>query len=113
MYAATIAGDHQVANYSVQLAHGKQLLLNRPKVMAIINLSSDSFSSQGRFLETQKAVDYACQAVADGADIIDIGAEPTNPSIHSPASEITELERLVPMLEALVPQIKVPIANQC
>ena len=79
-----------------------RLSLDRPLVMGIVNLTDDSFSDGGRYLEPAVAIDHARQLAAEGADILDLGAESTRPGA-APVSESEELDRLLPVLEALVP----------
>jgi dihydropteroate synthase len=68
--------------------------------MGIVNVTPDSFSDGGRFIEADKAVAAARQLVAEGADIIDIGAESTRPG-SLPVHEDDEWQRLEPVLHAL------------
>lgn len=71
-----------------------------PRIMAILNVTPDSFSDGGRFLAPEAAVDQAHQMVADGADILDIGGESTRPGAREvPAEE--EAARVVPVIKAL------------
>jgi dihydropteroate synthase len=75
----------------------------RPLVMGVLNVTPDSFSDGGRFLEPTVAIDHARQLVAEGADILDIGAESTRPYGGAvPVSLEDERERLVPILPAIV-----------
>src|SRR5712672_3264494 len=80
-----------------------RLLADRqPLVMGILNLTPDSFSDGGQFLDPERAVAHARAMVADGADIIDIGAESTRPyggAVRVSASE--ERRRLEPVLAAV------------
>jgi dihydropteroate synthase len=86
----------------IHLRFGEQTLdLSRPRVMGILNVTPDSFSDGGKFVDRTKALDHARTMVADGADIIDIGGESTRPGAL-PVSEDLELERVVPLVEALV-----------
>ena len=80
----------------------------KTKLVGIVNVTPDSFSDGGEYLDPQKAVEHAKQLVADGADIIDIGAESTKPYSKAVPSEI-QIERLKPVLERLH-DIKVPIS---
>ena len=85
----------------VDLRFGKdRISLARPLVMGILNVTPDSFSDGGLFLERERALAHARAMVADGADIIDIGGESTRPGA-SPVPESIELERVVPLVEAL------------
>lgn len=76
------------------------LPLDRPLLMGVVNVTPDSFSDGGAFLAPASAVAQAKRLLADGADIVDIGAESTRPGAQ-PVSEAVELERLLPVLEAL------------
>ncbi len=79
------------------------LALRRPVVVGILNVTPDSFSDGGTYLTPQAAISHAQQMVADGADIIDIGAESTRP--YGDAEAVTteeELRRLTTVLPAVV-----------
>ena len=78
-------------------------------VMAIINATPDSFSGDGIAGNPMLAGDLAAAAVANGADLIDIGAESTRPG-HRPLDEQDELVRLMPVLEAVASRVSVPIS---
>ena len=72
----------------------------RPLVMGILNVTPDSFSDGGRFFSLEFALSHAEQMIADGVDIIDIGAESSRPG--SPALSLSEeLDRLMPVIYAL------------
>ena len=77
------------------------LRLDRPLVMGIVNITPDSFSDGGRFLAREQAIAHARRLIADGADLIDLGGESTRPGAPSAALD-EELERVIPVLEALV-----------
>jgi len=85
-----------------------QLSLDRPLVMGILNVTPDSFSDGGQFTSPDLAVKHARQMIAEGADLIDLGAESTRPGAQS-VDPALELCRLMPVLEALVP-LGVPIS---
>jgi dihydropteroate synthase len=85
-----------------------QLSLDRPLVMGILNVTPDSFSDGGQFTSPDLAVKHARQMIAEGADLIDLGAESTRPGAQS-VDPALELRRLMPVLEALVP-LGVPIS---
>ena len=83
--------------------------LDRPRVMGILNVTPDSFSDGGRWRTTEDAVQQGLALVAEGADILDIGGESTRPgAAEVPADE--ELQRVVPVIEALARQTPVPIS---
>jgi dihydropteroate synthase len=68
--------------------------------MGVVNVTPDSFSDGGRFLDPEAAVSHARRLAAEGADILDIGGESTRPGA-APVSEQEELRRLLPVLEKL------------
>lgn len=76
------------------------LKFDRPKVMGIVNITPDSFSDGGRFLSPHQALEHAYRLIAEGADILDLGAESTRPGAR-PVSEQVELDRILPVLEKL------------
>jgi dihydropteroate synthase len=78
-------------------------------VMGIVNVTPDSFFDGGRFLDAPAAVAHALQLVEQGAEIIDIGGESTRPGAL-PVSEAEELRRVMPAIEQLAGQVKVPIS---
>ena len=72
----------------------------RTRIMGILNVTPDSFSDGGRYLNIDQAIDYAHQMIEDGADIIDIGGESSRPgALPVPTDE--ELARVLPVIEAL------------
>jgi dihydropteroate synthase len=78
-------------------------------IMGIVNVTPDSFSDGGKFFGTQAAVAHALELVAQGAGILDIGGESTRPNA-APVSEAEEIRRVVPVIEQLAGQVKVPIS---
>jgi dihydropteroate synthase len=86
-----------------------QLNLNRPHVMGIINVTPDSFSDGGQFVSINLAVEQALKLIAEGADILDVGGESTRPGAH-PVSLNEELNRVIPVIEALSSVSTVPIS---
>jgi dihydropteroate synthase len=79
------------------------LALGRPIVMGVLNVTPDSFSDGGRFFDPERAISYARRLVAEGADILDIGAESTRPyggAVVVSADE--ELRRLEPILPTVL-----------
>ncbi len=81
----------------------------RPLVMAILNVTPDSFSDGGKFAEPEAAIRRAEKLIAEGADIIDIGGESTRPgSVGVSADE--ETSRVVPVIEAIAARFDVPIS---
>ena len=78
-------------------------------VMGIVNVTPDSFSDGGKFLDVDTAVAHALKLIAQGADILDVGGESTRPGAQ-PVSEADELLRVIPVIQKLAPQITVPIS---
>jgi dihydropteroate synthase len=89
---------------------GKLLDLSQPQVMGILNITPNSFSQVGRFLSLDEALKHAEQMVADGATLIDIGGEPTNPGVHPVVSLQQELDRVIPVVEALSKRLPVVLS---
>jgi dihydropteroate synthase len=86
------------------------LARRRPLVMGILNVTPDSFSDGGRFVDPAKAIAHACAMAEQGADIIDIGAESTRPyGGAQPVSADEELVRLAPVLPAAV-ELGLPVS---
>ena len=78
----------------------QRLGLERPRVMGILNVTPDSFSDGGMFVDRERALDHARRMVADGADIIDIGGESTRPGAVPVAVDV-ELARVVHLVDVL------------
>ena len=76
------------------------VLGERTLVMGVVNITPDSFSDGGKFLERDQAIAHARQLAEEGADIIDIGGESTRPGA-APVSEAEELQRVLPVLEQI------------
>lgn len=84
------------------LAHGQSLPLGeRTLVMGILNVTPDSFSDGGSYLDTQRAVERGLEMIEQGADIIDVGGASSRPQAEI-ASEEAELQRVMPVVEVLV-----------
>lgn len=87
----------------------RELSLERPLVMAILNVTPDSFSDGGRFSDVDSALKHAEQMIADGADIIDIGGESTRPGSSRVSAE-DEVSRVVPVVAAIAKRFDTPIS---
>lgn len=85
------------------------LELARPAVMGVLNITSDSFSDGGSFLQPSVAIDRGAAMLAEGADIIDVGGESTRPGAE-PVTEQQELDRVVPVIEALASRLDVLVS---
>src|SRR6185312_3018505 len=82
------------------------LAMDRPPLMGIVNVTPDSFSDGGRWLDPGTAVAHGLQLEAEGADILDIGGESTRPGAEPVASE-EEVQRVMPVVAALARQVRV------
>jgi dihydropteroate synthase len=78
-----------------------RLPLERPLVMGVVNVTPDSFSDGGRFLEPAAAIAHAYKLIEEGADLVDIGAESSRPGAAAVVSADEELRRLLPVLRGL------------
>jgi len=78
-------------------------------VMGILNVTSDSFSDGGKFLDPAKAIEQGIAMAGQGAAIIDVGAESTRPG-SEPVSVAEQIERVIPVIETLAKEIKIPIS---
>jgi dihydropteroate synthase len=91
-------------------ARGRVLPLNeRVLLMGILNVTPDSFSDGGRFLDPAAAVAQASAMAEQGADVIDIGAESTRPG-SDPVDEEEEIRRLIPVVKEVSRRIQVPLS---
>jgi dihydropteroate synthase len=88
---------------------GKQLDLGSPQVMGILNLTPDSFSDGGRFVDSDVALKHALLMVEQGAGIVDVGGESTRPGAQLVSLD-EELVRVIPVIERLAQVIPVPIS---
>ena len=96
-------------NDIVRWSKGELDFSKGPLVMGILNVTPDSFSDGGQFLDVDKAVKHGMQMAADGAAIIDIGGESTRPG-SEPVSTEQQIKRVIPVIEELSKNIKVPIS---
>ncbi len=87
----------------------EQVCGTRPAVMGIVNVTPDSFSDGGRFLEPNDAVAHGVELVAQGADALDIGGESTRPGA-APVAADEELRRVLPVVERLADATNVPVS---
>lgn len=86
-----------------------RVVLDRPRIMGIINVTPDSFSDGGMFPSARAAVDHGLRLVAEGADVLDVGGESTRPGSR-PVSAEEELARVVPVVEKLAEVTALPIS---
>ena len=88
---------------------GRILKLDRPRIMGILNVTPDSFSDGGQWLGKSEAIQHALAMQDAGADIIDIGGESTRPGAQAVPLQ-QELDRVIPVIDAIVPQLSVPVS---
>lgn len=91
------------------LPSGTLVLGERTLVMGVLNVTPDSFSDGGKFLQPETAIEHAFAMERAGADLLDIGGESTRPgSAETPTSR--ELDRILPVLEVLRGRLKIPVS---
>jgi dihydropteroate synthase len=83
--------------------------LSTPVVMGVLNVTPDSFSDGGRFLDHDLAIEHALRMEAAGAALIDVGGESTRPGAQALSAD-EEIRRVVPIIEALAARVKAPIS---
>jgi dihydropteroate synthase len=88
---------------------GKRLELRAPVVMGVVNVTPDSFSDGGEFHTAARAVEHARRLAREGAALIDIGGESTRPGAAG-VDEADECRRVIPVIEALVRELDVPVS---
>lgn len=88
--------------------NGRELRLDRARVMGIVNVTPDSFSGDGHAL-ADAAIAHGLKLAEEGADLLDIGGESTRPGAE-PVSVDEEIARVVPVIEALAKRIELPIS---
>lgn len=74
--------------------------MGRPQVLGIVNVTADSFSDGGRFLDPARAIEHGLRLAGEGADFVDVGGESTRPGAPPVAAE-EEMRRVLPVIEAL------------
>ena len=80
----------------------------RPLVMGVLNVTPDSFSDGGEFMDHDRAVSHGLELVAAGADVVDVGGESSRPGAE-PVSEAEELRRVLPVVGALASTVRVSV----
>jgi dihydropteroate synthase len=95
--------------FALTLPGGVLVLGERTLVMGVLNVTPDSFSDGGHFLETEKAVKHALEMQRAGADLIDIGGESARPGAIGISVE-EELRRILPVLRGLRRRLRIPIS---
>jgi dihydropteroate synthase len=95
--------------FRLELPAATLTLGTRTLLMGVLNVTPDSFSDGGKFLDPQSAIEHALEMERAGADLLDIGGESTRPGSTGTAAE-AELARILPVLEGLRGVLKIPIA---
>src|SRR5258708_34055655 len=95
--------------FRLRLASRTLVLGERTLVMGVLNVTPDSFSDGGDYLDSQSAIARALELERDGADLIDIGGESTRPGAE-PITAQEELRRILPALEVLRGKLRIPIS---
>ena len=80
----------------------------RALVMGVLNVTPDSFSDGGRWFDRDAAIAHGLEMTGQGADVVDVGGESTRPGAE-PVDEAEELRRVVPVVEALAPHVRVSV----
>lgn len=88
---------------------GTVLNTEKPLIMGIVNVTPDSFYDGGRYAAADKAIAHGLKLAEEGADLLDIGGESTRPG-SSPVPEEEELKRVMPVIERLAREVKIPIS---
>jgi dihydropteroate synthase len=100
---------HTTGNYSIKCGPYQLDFSKKTYIMGILNATPDSFSDGGKYNNMEHAIEHAKEMVENGADIIDIGGESTRPG-YTVISEEEEIERVVPVIEAISKHVSVPIS---
>ncbi len=105
-----IPPSNPLSSHNLKVANGESLIWGRRTyVMGIINVSPDSFAGDGLASDLPAVVEQALRFQTEGADLLDIGAQSTRPG-HTTISVEEEQARLLPALEAIVPEVALPIS---
>jgi dihydropteroate synthase len=109
--AALVAAAPDPSASKDELPHPLSRVIGRgrPLVCGILNVTPDSFSDGGLFDGLERAVEHGCRLAAEGAELIDIGGESTRPGSRPPTLA-EELDRVVPVVEALRRRVPVPLS---
>jgi dihydropteroate synthase len=95
--------------FRLRLRSRTMILGERTLVMGVLNITPDSFSDGGAYLDSEAAIARALQLEHDGADILDIGGESTRPGASAIAAE-EELRRILPVIEVLRDKLRIPMS---
>src|SRR5262249_51390542 len=103
-------GSRNISRAAIWRLRTRTLQLpRRPLLMGIVNVTPDSFSDGGRFLDSKAAIAQAQRLAAEGADLLDIGGESTRPGSQSIGLQ-EELDRVLPVVEAVCRIVSLPVS---
>ncbi|MGH9730973.1 MAG: dihydropteroate synthase [Candidatus Acidiferrales bacterium] len=95
--------------FTLRLPSRKLVLGERTLIMGVLNVTPDSFSDGGQFLDARSAIEHGFQMERAGADVLDIGGESTRPGSRGVSAQ-QELDRILPVLNQLRGRLKIPIS---
>jgi dihydropteroate synthase len=96
-------------NYSYTFGKKVYDLSSRTHVVGVLNVTPDSFSDGGKYLKPEDAIRRGNEIAAEGADFIEIGGQSTRPGSEEISAD-EELKRVLPVIKALAPELKIPVA---
>jgi len=102
----------RTTSWTLRLPNGGTLALggdSPARVMGVLNVTPDSFSDGGRFLDPGVAVDHAERMQEEGADLVDVGGESTRPG-SDPVPPAEQIRRVIPVIERLAPRLTIPLS---
>jgi dihydropteroate synthase len=96
-------------SFVLRCRSGDLQLGERTLIMGVLNVTPDSFSDGGLYLEPQRAIEHGLRMAEEGADIIDVGGESSRPG-SDPAPLDEELKRVIPVIEGLASRLEIPLS---
>jgi dihydropteroate synthase len=99
----------QRKRFQLHLRSRTLILGERTLIMGVLNITPDSFSDGGKYLDSEAAIARALQLERDGADVLDVGGESTRPGAASISAE-EELRRILPVIRVLRAKLRIPIS---
>ncbi len=97
------------ARFVIPCSGTRLVYLGRPLIMGVLNVTPDSFSDGGRFLDPEGAIRHGLQLAHEGADLIDIGGESTRPGSRGVSTQ-EELRRVIPVVQHLASTLRIPLS---
>ncbi|MBI2359848.1 MAG: dihydropteroate synthase, partial [Deltaproteobacteria bacterium] len=96
-------------DWRLSTRHGSLKLARRTILVGILNVTPDSFSDGGRYLDAEEAIAHGVRLAEEGADLIDIGGESTRPGARAVSAE-EEMERVLPVIRGLRRAVAIPLS---